>query len=484
MYNLERRQLELEEESKLNGGKRTMDRILKHIEKKSESLTPYGKRITSATVQKVAIAIKEKLMEVNTGPKLISDEKLKLIDYYTAATITIRFIVDAISTRGRKFTATAIALGGKIEDEIWANNLHEHNPYLIEKVIDDIDSRSVHYGYKKYKLGQTQKKLEYEYVPWSAKEKLHVGEALFEIFIKTTGAISIRPKPYRGKTYNVIVCEDKTLEWISNSNNFNEFLNPEHFPMVVPPRDWSTPFNGGYRRTKGIYLVKGHKITSHMNYLEELKQYDMPEIYESINALQQTKWKVNSKILQVLNTCFNNGNRSRGKLINNELLELPNKPHDISTNKESLKKWKAKAVAVYTANERTKSKRLALAKTIYLAKKFEEYENIYFVWTLDFRGRAYPVPPYLNPQGPDYAKALLSFGDKKPLGESGVRYLAIHLANTYGYDKVSLDERVQWAKDNSEIIKQCADTPFENKFWEDADKPFHPLKKRPHKLNL
>lgn len=471
-YNLERRQLELEEESRLNGGKRTMDRIQKHVENKSESLTTYGKRITSGTVQKVAIAIKEKIMQVSTGPKLISVEKLEQIDHYSAATITIRFIVDAISTKGRKFTATAIALGGKIEDEIWANNLHEHNPYLIDKVIDDIDSRSVHYGYKKYKLGQTQKKIEYEYKPWTTKEKLHVGEALFEIFINTTGAISIKPKPYRGKTYNVIVCEDKTLEWIKNSNNFNEFLNPEHFPMVVPPRNWTTPFNGGYRRTKGIYLVKGHRITSHMNYLEELKQYDMPEIYDSINALQQTKWKVNSKILQVLKTCFNDGNRSRGKLINNELLELPNKPHDISTNKASLKKWKAQAVAVYTANERTKSKRLALAKTIYLAEKFEEFDTIYFVWTLDFRGRAYPVPPYLNPQGPDYAKALLSFSEKKELGESGVRYLAIHLANTYGYDKVSLDERVQWAKDNSNIIKQCAEAPFENKFWEDADKPF------------
>lgn len=471
-YSLERRQLELEDESRLNGGKRAADRVLKHVEKKSESLTPYGKRITAATVQQVAAAIKEKLEQVSTGPKLISNEKLKDIDHYTAATITIRFIIDAISTKGRKFTATAIALGGKIEDEIWANQLHGENPYLIEKIITDIDSRSVHYGYKKYKLNQTQKKIEYKYIPWSVKEKLHVGEALFDIFIKTTGAISIKPKPYRGKTYNVIVCEDKTLEWIKNSNNFNEFLNPEHFPMVVVPNDWTNPFNGGYRKTKGIYLVKGHRITSHMNYLENLKQYDMPEIYNAINALQRTKFKVNVKILQVLKTCFNDGNRSRGKLINNEILDLPNKPHDIAVNKDSLKKWKAEAVAVYTSNERTKSKRLALAKTIYLAEKFEKFENIYFVWTLDFRGRAYPVSPYLNPQGPDYAKALLLFGEAKELGDVGVKYLAIHLANTYGYDKVSLDERVAWVHKHSDVIAHCADVPFENKFWEEADKPF------------
>ena len=151
------------------------------------------------------------------------------------------------------------------------------------------------------------------------------------------------------------MCEPKTLEWINNSKKFNEFLNPEHFPMIVQPTDWTNPFNGGYRNTKGIYLVKGHRITSHMNYLEELKQYDMPEVYNSINDLQKTRWKVNRNILLVLNTCYNYGNRSRGKLINNELLDLPPKPHDIATNKVSLKKWKAKAVAVYTAKERTKS---------------------------------------------------------------------------------------------------------------------------------
>jgi DNA-directed RNA polymerase len=471
-HNLERRQLELEEESRLNGGKRETDRVIKHAEKKSESLTPYGKRITSATVKEVATGITDRLSVVQSGPKLISDELLKKIDPLVASTITIRFIIDAISTKDRKFTATAIALGGKIEDEIWSTGMYDKEPYLIDKVLKDIDSRSVHYGYKKYKLSQQKDKVNFQWTPWTTREKLHVGEALFQVFIEKTGLVSIKAKPHRGKTYNVIVCEPKTLEWINNSKKFNEFLNPEHFPMIVEPTDWTNPFNGGYRNTKGIYLVKGHRITSHMNYLEELKQYDMPEVYNSINDLQKTRWKVNRNILLVLNTCYNYGNRSRGKLINNELLDLPPKPHDIATNKVALKKWKAKAVAVYTANERTKSKRLGLAKTIHLANKFEKEDGIYFVWTLDFRGRAYPVPPYLNPQGPDFAKALLLFADGLPLGKDGVRYLAIHIANLYGQDKLSLDERVKWTFDNSEIIKKCGDEPFKHNFWEDAEEPF------------
>ena len=136
-HNLERRQLELEEESRLNGGKRETDRVIKHAEKKSESLTPYGKRITSATVKEVAPGITDRLSVVQSGPKLISDELLKKIDPLVASTITIRFIIDAISTKDRKFTATAIALGGKIEDEIWSTGMYDKEPYLIDKVFSD-----------------------------------------------------------------------------------------------------------------------------------------------------------------------------------------------------------------------------------------------------------------------------------------------------------------------------------------------------------
>ena len=74
-YNKERRQLELEEESRLNGGKRTSDRDIKHIEKKSESLTPYGKRITSATVKEVGKELMDYLKVFRKMPQFLQKQK-------------------------------------------------------------------------------------------------------------------------------------------------------------------------------------------------------------------------------------------------------------------------------------------------------------------------------------------------------------------------------------------------------------------------
>lgn len=80
---------------------------------------------------------------------------------------------------------------------------------------------------------------------------------------------------------------------------------------------------------------------------------------------------------------------------------------------------------------------------------------------LDFRGRAYPIPPHLNHIGDDLSRGLLLFAEKKPLGERGMRWLKIHIANLYGYDKASFDERLLWAEEHLEDIFDSAEKPLE-----------------------
>jgi DNA-directed RNA polymerase len=53
-------------------------------------------------------------------------------------------------------------------------------------------------------------------------------------------------------------------------------------------------------------------------------------------------------------------------------------------------------------------------------------DTFYLPHNLDFRGRAYPLPPHLNHIGDDLSRGLLLFGEAKPLGERGLRWLKIH----------------------------------------------------------
>lgn len=57
------------------------------------------------------------------------------------------------------------------------------------------------------------------------------------------------------------------------------------------------------------------------------------------------------------------------------------------------------------------------------------------------------------------------FADAKPLGERGLRWLKIHLANLAGFDKASFEERVQYTMDHLDDIYDSAMNPLDGRGW-------------------
>ena len=74
----------------------------------------------------------------------------------------------------------------------------------------------------------------------------------------------------------------------------------------------------------------------------------------------------------------------------------------------------------------------------YLGKKF------FFVWQYDTRGRMYSSGYHLNIQNNEYGKALLELAHKEKVTNLDNLYIAI--ANHAGKDKLSWQERIDWAK--------------------------------------
>jgi DNA-directed RNA polymerase len=70
----------------------------------------------------------------------------------------------------------------------------------------------------------------------------------------------------------------------------------------------------------------------------------------------------------------------------------------------------------------------------------------------------------LNHIGNDLSRGLLTFAEAKPLGERGLRWLKIHMANLYGYDKASFDERVAFVMNHLDDVYDSAEKPLEVKY--------------------
>ena len=82
------------------------------------------------------------------------------------------------------------------------------------------------------------------------------------------------------------------LQWMKERTDFLGGLRPVYEPMVVRPKNWTTPYDGGYLSSdiKPLRLVKrGSKA-----YFETLEKADMPVVYEAVNAIQNTAWQINT----------------------------------------------------------------------------------------------------------------------------------------------------------------------------------------------
>ena len=75
------------------------------------------------------------------------------------------------------------------------------------------------------------------------------------------------------------------------------------------------------------------------------------------------------------------------------------------------------------------------------------------------------MPPHLNHIGDDLSRGLLKFAEAKPLGERGLRWLKIHLANLYGFDKANFDERVEFVHEHLDDIYDSAMNPLAVSFF-------------------
>ena len=470
-------QKELEKIGNERGKHRTNKRRLSHIEREDESVTSYGKVLVANLIRPYAEAISEWVEQASSNVHSktpIALQKISQIkDPKITALIALKHIMNTITTT-KNLTATAIKLGGRIETEISLKNFKNLNPELYAVVKKDLDKRSFNYAYKRRKYREVAKKDEIvSWEEWSTTERLHTGMQLITLMVESVGLIEIGTDQHKHKTFKVIRQTAFTKKWIQDRNSFNELLNPEYLPMVLAPKsvvDGQVQGHGYWTsEMPELDLVKqrGKKFTN------ELENHDMPEVTSAVNLMQSTAYRINTFILEVMQNAWDKS-LSIGGMPPIENLDIPQKPYDIDTNKEALFEYKKACVIVHTENNRMSSKRMLYAKIINLAEQFKEYVTMYFPIQLDFRGRAYCVPAFLNYQSINGAKALLNFSQGKAITKEnrGVFWLSVHGANMWGNDKVSFEDREKWTYDNADWIKACAEDPIGNRQWEDADNAF------------
>ncbi|MFB2563625.1 DNA-directed RNA polymerase [Rhizobium sp. IMFF44] len=476
------RQLELEQEMRTSGIQRFRQNVEKASKKGQMTGTMSVNRLVGEAHEKVVAAITDFLKTAKSGAagrRHTSVVFIDKLDVDVVANLTARVILDEL-TRKSNLTKTALALGSMLENEVNSRIFEDQMPKAHKKFLKKANAESLDRRRWSHLL-YPAKLLGVELEEWSEKDRLLVGIKLIDLFIEATGLVEKHDvQTARFGTLQLLVANEATLKWIETENSRLEHLFPIFMPTIVPPKPWTSPFDGGYYTAfRRMRLVKTHNV----QYLEELNNRDLSEVYDAINALQDTAWAINTDVLDVMRTLYEAGAGVAG-LPHADKLPLPEKPSWLPSEKdkmaiedmteeqlEEFRAWKAETHRIHKENAAIQGRRATFLRTLGVAEKFKNEEAFYYPHTLDWRGRAYPLPLYLTPQGNDLQRGLLTFANAVPIhDEEAAEWLAIHGAGCWGYDKVSLQERVRWVLENEEQIIASAQNPYDNRFWMDADK--------------
>ena len=304
------------------------------------------------------------------------------------------------------------------------------------------------------------------WVAWDTTTKVKVGIFLLDCLCEVSGWFERDLERKGRKTFAVLKPSQLLIKHHDEIMRMAELFSPLAKPMLIPPRNWHALQDGGYYLND---LTRNHQLIRRGG--PTLIQGEIP--YEFLNKIQQVSYKLNPFIVGVAEELEERG-ISVGKFRPVMQHEIPPKPFDIDTNEESRRKWKtAKKISLeLQAAEVRKSCRTRM--TMEVVREFKD--KVYFIpWSFDYRGRAYPIPSLLTPQDTDFGKSLILFNEGVKITKKGMDWIKFQLATTYGLDKATMQERLEWVDkaENYELVQRVWRDPIDNiADWEHADEPW------------
>merc|ERR1711991_506539 len=160
-------------------------------------------------------------------------------------------------------------------------------------------------------------------------------------------------------------------------------------------------------RTKGSDLQR-----------QSLMDAQVEKVYKALDVLGSTAWRVNTFVQEVVVEAWEAGGGELD-LPSRRDLEIPPPPSDFTDDPKARRKFQALQRRVVQQQRDLHGLRCALKYQLAVATEFAD-RVFYFPHNLEFRVRAYPIPPHLNQMGSDLCRGLMRFAEKKPLGPKGL----------------------------------------------------------------
>lgn len=487
------KQLELEHEAFVLGESRFMKALERAVDRKELADNVAAKPLVQHCVDKLTVAVSEFLTSKGRGRPHVALKYLSELEPVASATIAVKTVLQEIARfaeRQDRFGAGSIKrndpcmdirdlgthIGNAIADELQYGRIRDIEVALWKSNIEPNLNKRNGMIYKQAYMSAVEQALVAEgtltkFPEIPPEDKMYIGLKLIELINNCTAMLSVEvlTTAARESSYTGVYFSEAFSKLMAERAISLAGMSPMYQPCVVPPKPWTGLEGGGYWASGRRPLKLIRKLTKRGK--RRYEDVDMPNVYRAVNLAQNTAWKINKRVLNVVNVMMEQENAPVDGIPTVNKAPKPARLEGMDDDPVILKKWKRAAAAVFRKERARESRRLSVEFRVEQANKFAEYDAIYFPYNLDWRGRVYAASLF-NPQGTDLVKGMLTFSKGERIGSEGGYWLAVHGANCAGFDKADLDERVQWVKDHESEILKCADNPLDNLWWTQQDSPF------------
>ena len=466
-------QYELEREQIRQGLERLRDNTIKLQDKEYASASVYGCSSIQELLPKAIKQIKDTANRIHEGKTGVAFagimQYLSSIEPEAAAAIACKVTFDKVFSskqKANKLQNVTAAIGKAIEDECTIRHYEANCPGLLHVLKENYWHRAIGTEQKVVVIKTLMKRYEVaHWQAWGISNRIKLGGWLLDCIIQASGWFDKELVREGRKTHQFIVPTPEFLEIRDDVMATAELFSPLAWPMLVEPNDWTNERQGGYLLNE---VMRGYPMVRRSD--PTLIQGETPITF--LNHIQKVAYTLNPFIVDVAETLQERG-IAIGKFVPVVELPLPNKPLDIAENFDSRKDYRRKAADVMNINAQQFKRSCRTRMTMNAVKVFKGREKWYVPWSLDYRGRAYPIPAFLTPQDTDFGKSLLLFAEKATMTYEAEDWLRFQVATTAGLDKETMKDRLNWALHNHALIKRIATDPIGNlSDWEKIDEPW------------
>ena len=442
--------------------------------------------IAQTCYERLSDAIAAKLDEP-VKPTKVWDEAvhrlLKCIPPQIIALVAINNALDGVMA-DLPFVPICERTGRALNHELFAHDLRNHDEKLAEKIEKWVKEKHGNLKYRVQSARSTAKKEGFSFVnQWKPTQLVAVGNFVQDILLETLP--DLFESEMRGDVRHLNIL-DGACDLAQRAMQQFIKANPVFLPTVQPPVPW-TDFNKGGPIDPVAQKLSALVRTRHRETIAAIKAAirngQMQPALDALNAVQATGWRINTTILNVIKECQRRGIEVEGlpPATNVELPALEKPWEELDEDEKKLARQER--AEIKKENRTLAADRLRYVEDMETADALAERPQFYIPHNLDWRGREYPMTNF-NFQREDRVRALFLFKDGEAIGEEGIAWLKVHVANCGDFEKVSkksYEERIKWTDDNITAIQNCAMQDWEHngplsdtglEFWTKADKPF------------